>query len=179
MDALTDALWPEWNRRILKGLIKSPPKGSVYAIECESDDEDDDNVDETTMMHANVVSRNKVTARTVCIVCGGLGHASNVDGMACLTTQLNNRVSKDELRQIKYPNGITFPDFDRRNGKSTRYVRSSAREVVDESPPVEAQRLWVCGGPCFVPVPAPSFRFVIYRSFLNCLKRLSIVSTCS
>ena len=141
LDALTDALWPEWNRRIQKGLIKSPPRGSVYAVECESDDEDNDNVDETTMMHANAVSRNKVTARTVCIVCGGLGHASNVDGMACLTTQLNNRVSKDELRQIKYPNGITFPDFDRRNGKSTRYVRSSAREVVDESPPVEAQRL--------------------------------------
>jgi len=60
------------------------------------------------------VSRGKVSAMMVCLVCGGLGHASNVDGMQCLTAQLGIKVPKHDLAKIKYPNGIKFPEWSRR-----------------------------------------------------------------
>ena len=78
---------------------------------------------------ADAVSRSKVNARMVCLVCGGLGHASNVDGMACLTSQLNIKVPKSDLQKIKYPNGITYPSFDRKSkGKSVNQVEQSNSE---------------------------------------------------
>ena len=60
------------------------------------------------------MQRAKVNERTVCVCCGGIGHGSTVDGVDCLTTQLGTKVSKDTLRKIKYPDGIAFPSFNRR-----------------------------------------------------------------
>jgi hypothetical protein len=45
----------------------------------------------------------------ICIYCGGRGHAGNVDGMECLTKQLNITIPRDELAATRYPNGLKFP----------------------------------------------------------------------
>ena len=58
---------------------------------------------------AQAVSRSKVNASMICIYCGGRGHAGNVDGMECLTKQLNITIPRDELAATRYPNGLKFP----------------------------------------------------------------------
>jgi len=46
----------------------------------------------------------------VCLVCGGLGHASRVDGVGeCLTRKLGVEVSRSSLHAITYPSGIRRP----------------------------------------------------------------------
>ena len=134
LDALARALYPEWNRRISSGHIKAVPKGSVYMANDEACDEcsssaygDDSDGESNQGMDAMAVSRGKVNAMMVCIVCGGLGHASNVDGMQCLTAQLGIKVPKHDLAKIKYPNGIKFPEWSRRpNGKDRGGTSSDA-----------------------------------------------------
>ena len=82
----------------------------------DEDDSGDDDSDDglSNDMSAMAVSRSKINASMVCLACGGLGHASNVEGMQCLTTQLGVKVAKHDLAKIKYPNGIKFPEWSRR-----------------------------------------------------------------
>jgi len=116
------------------GLIKRVPKGSVYQLEeCHDVDNDspgaydESDYDEDELGMA--MQRAKINDRTVCMSCGGLGHGSDVDGVKCLTTQLGTKVARSDLLKIKYPNGITFPNFDRRSrgGKS-----SSAHHITED-----------------------------------------------
>jgi hypothetical protein len=136
LDALARALYPEWCRRINSGLIKAVPKGSVYMADdndCSDDDSSADGYgsdDISREMDAMAVSRGKVSAMMVCLVCGGLGHASNVDGMQCLTAQLGIKVPKHDLAKIKYPNGIKFPEWSRRPNPKRRDHGSSSSEAL-------------------------------------------------
>jgi hypothetical protein len=124
LEALARALYPEWSRRIKSGMIKAVPKGMVYMADDGSHDEDDSNDDSdndlSNDMSAMAVSRGKVNAMMVCLACGGLGHAANVEGMQCLTTQLGVKVPKHDLAKIKYPNGIKFPEWSRRSNPKRR-----------------------------------------------------------
>jgi hypothetical protein len=135
LDALARALFPEWSRRIKSGMIKAVPKGMVYMADNGSHDEDDSGDDDSddglsNDMSAMAVSRGRVNATMVCLACGGLGHASNVEGMQCLTTQLGVKVPKHDLAKIKYPNGIKFPEWSRRPNPKRRDHGSSSSEAL-------------------------------------------------
>ena len=81
-------------------------------------------------MSALAVSRGKVNATMVCLACGGLGHAANVEGMQCLTTQLGVKIAKHDLAKIKYPNGIKFPEWSRRPNPKRHDNPSSNSEAL-------------------------------------------------
>lgn len=95
---------------INKGKIKMPPnttKGdhlvSTYSARDVSSDEDD--ADHLCMR----ITKNDITKRSVCTVCGGRGHYANVEGIVCATKQLGIKIPAEELSRTKYPDGITFP----------------------------------------------------------------------
>jgi len=72
-------------------------------------------------------SNTKITSRTVCGICGGLGHYGSINGKECLTKRLGVKVSKDILTQIRYPDGIRYP-FQNAPGSSSQHsnvVKSS------------------------------------------------------
>ena len=145
LDAIAIAFYPEWTRKIHSGAIRRVPKGSVYQVRDDTDDanhsESDDGDHEGTE-GAFAVSRGRVDARWVCLICGGLGHASNVDGMQCLTAQLNIRIPKSQLTKIKYPNDVRVPrwtndrntsgSFDRRDRRNDRRNESARVTERDE-----------------------------------------------
>ena len=145
LDALAHALYPEWTRCLKRGLIKSIPKGSAYQAERDeenhSDDDDDDYGIESES--ANAVSRRRINAQWICLVCGGIGHASNVDGMQCLTAQLGINVPKDTLRGVKYPDGLRNPHNESRArreppsahaNRTDQQSSSSTRDTRDRRP---------------------------------------------
>ena len=57
--------------------------------------------------------RDRISAYTICLICGGAGHAGYVDGLGqCLSARLDNRIPAEDLAQFKYPNGYkTAPRF--------------------------------------------------------------------
>ena len=147
MDAIAIAFYPEWTRKIHSGAIRRVPKGSVYQVCDDIDDAnhpDSDDGDHEGTEGAFAVSRGRVDARWVCLICGGLGHASNVDGMQCLTAQLNIRIPKSQLAKIKYPNDVRVPRWtndrtasgssdrrDRRNDRRNESARVTERDDED------------------------------------------------
>ena len=115
------AFRPEWERMIVNGLIKKAPKGSVQQVndsssegESDNDQSDNESADESANM-----ARSAISKRTVCLVCGGLGHAADIDGkIKCPNLILKTNVERSTLEQIKYPDGITRPSFNKKfNGK--------------------------------------------------------------
>ena len=124
LSALAHKFYPEWARCIKNGMIKAVPKGSVYQAEVDDDSSDDDSApdDDDDEAAYSIHGKRKhghphITATSICSVCGGLGHWATVDGFACLTSKLNISVAKDTLKQIRYPGGLRYPDFDRTKGK--------------------------------------------------------------
>ena len=115
LEALVHALEPEWTRRC-RARNKGSHSGSAFNT---SHDAEGDPNDDSTVSEANVneVSRSKVTPLWICLVCGGRGHASNVDGMTCLTKQLGINIPRDELEATRYPNGLRFPNVGKHSGK--------------------------------------------------------------
>ena len=123
--ALVLAFYPEWNNALNKGMIKPVPRGSVYLLNNEEEHgtqvEDtsynqlDEDFEEMTLytksnkLKSRPYQASKITARTVCGICGGLGHYGSIDGKECLTKRLGVKVSKDTLSQIRYPDGISYP----------------------------------------------------------------------
>ena len=94
--ATATAFYGEWARMCNEGLIKTIPKGFARRVYSDGDSGSDDE-------HANM-ARDRSTPKTVCLVCGGLGHASKVDGVGtCLTAKLGVHVPREHLSQIKYP----------------------------------------------------------------------------
>ena len=76
--------------------------------------------------HAQAVARSSVNDRMICIICGGRGHAGNVEGMDCLTKQLGISIPRDELAATKYPNGLKFPVLsNKKHAKQTEDVSQS------------------------------------------------------
>jgi hypothetical protein len=131
---MAHAFYPEWARRVKAGVIRTVPKGMAYVADANDGNDDDDNDDDdnddmddvTNSMSAMAVSRGKISATWVCMVCGGLGHASNVDGMQCLTAQLGIKIPKQDLVKIKYPNGIKYPSFSRHPSRKSSSQGSSS-----------------------------------------------------
>ena len=88
------------------------------------------------------IKKDSITSKTVCMTCGGRGHVSRVDGMTCMTLTLGVDVPKDVVKQVTYPDGVTFPVFKPRPGRggpsarprsgydSSGGGRSRVREVV-------------------------------------------------
>lgn len=96
-------------------------------------DYDDGEVSDQPQPQANLV-KSKVTALMVCLTCGGLGHASNVEGVGeCLTRRLNSQVSKSHLLAIKYPEGIKRPVL------STPFKHKTVRRVRTTDTDTEAE----------------------------------------
>ena len=103
------AFYPEWARMIRTGAIRSVPRGMANRIDEIAQDEDDP---EEQMYMA----RERITANTICGICGGAGHAGKVDGIgACLTARLNNRIPNNDLARFQYPPGYKQPNFLRRD----------------------------------------------------------------
>ena len=96
--ATAHAFYSEWSRMVDKGLIKAVPKGNVYRTTTDHYDGDrcygahPDSESDSDLDSANM-ARARVDSRTVCGVCGGIGHAGNVDGVGqCLTSRLSHKV---------------------------------------------------------------------------------------
>ena len=136
--AMAQHFYPEWSRRCAKGLIRQVPRGSVYQAEVNSDASDErchETIDDDDDEDAYSVARSKITAAWVCVVCGGRGHASNVDGTDCLTKQLGITIPRSELASTRYPSGVRSPftsdrrTYDRRSpsksGESSHMARSA------------------------------------------------------
>ena len=122
--AMAHGFYSEWTRMVSKGMIKAVPRGSAYQSHYESESHsDDDGADEHSRM-----ARDRVTNRIICGVCGGIGHAGNVDGVGtCLTARLGNRVPSQDLAKITYPAGYTPPKFFTRPGPNSRPPRPHDR----------------------------------------------------
>lgn len=119
--AIAQAFYSEWARMIRTGAIKSVPRGMANRIEEETSDGE-------TTESANMV-RDRITPHTVCAVCGGAGHAGNVEGLGmCLTARLNHRVPNSDLAQFRYPQGYTPPRF---NSNQPRSNPNPNRRVQD------------------------------------------------
>ena len=121
--AMAHGFYPEWARMIKQGMIKAVPRGMAYqAHEVDSDGaNEDENCDAHAYDAHAFLARERVTNQTVCIVCGGIGHAANVDGMYCLTTVLGHRVPPADLNRMTYPDGYTPP---RRSNPNPRFSNS-------------------------------------------------------
>ena len=84
-----------------------PPRSHARTAEREYEHSEPSDEDE----HANM-ARARITKRTVCGICGGIGHAGSVDGMgSCLTARLGHRIDKSDLSKMTYPDGYNPPNF--------------------------------------------------------------------
>ena len=79
------------------------------------------------------VKKDSITAKTVCMTCGGRGHVSRVDGMTCMTLTLGVEVPKDVVKQVTYPDGVTFPVFKPRPGPGRGGPSARPRSGYDSS----------------------------------------------
>ena len=113
--ATAHAFYIEWSRMVTKGLIKAVPKGYVYSTITDHYDSDrcnDANLDSDSDLDSANVARALVNSRTVCGVCGGIGHAGDVDGVGhCLTSRLSHKVLSSVLTGMSYPGGYSPPHF--------------------------------------------------------------------
>ena len=126
------AYYPEWARMLKARSIQTPPKGSVYQADSASseqggDDDDDSDDDENSEdggyqsydeAHARMSSR-AITWRSVCIICGGLGHAGVTDGVTCPSKSHGQAPNESVLKAITYPKGITRPNLQKKSAGST------------------------------------------------------------
>ena len=140
INATALAFYSEWARMIRIGQIRSVPRGMANRIE------DDDSGGESPEEHARM-ARERITSHTICGVCGGAGHAGNVDGLgACLTARLNHRVPNADLTRFQYPPGYSTPRFVHRSSSNrdsnrprphprSNQPRSHERARVIEPPP--------------------------------------------
>lgn len=133
--ATAHGFYSEWARMIDKGMIKTVPKGMAYQADRSSpsyphrrsspfhprrtpprdhgyrstysnDSSSDDDGERANM------ARERINSRTVCGICGGIGHAGKVDGMGtCLTARLGNRIPHGDLARMTYPDGYKPPHF--------------------------------------------------------------------
>ena len=110
--AMARGFYPEWARMTKLGMIKSVPRGMAYQThetERETHDTSPSNEDESRDAHA-FLARERVTSQTVCLACGGIGHAAKIDGIGeCLTARLGHRVPNSDLNRMTYPDGYTPP----------------------------------------------------------------------
>ena len=140
--AMASAFCDEWSRMLAAGQIKSPPKGSVYqAEEGESENEDqldnddacpiadDETEDESSANFSANLTRAQVKSLMICLWCGGIGHATTVDGKKCLSFELNNKPSEELLSAIKYPNGMTRPKINRKPFKPNNKKKSDSANI--------------------------------------------------
>ena len=79
------------------------------------------------------VKKDSITAKTVCMTCGGRGHVSRVDGMTCMTLTLGVEVPKDVVKQVTSPDGVTFPVFKPRPGPGRGGPSARPRSGYDSS----------------------------------------------
>ena len=126
--ATAHGFYSEWARMIAKGMIKSVPKGMAYSANhpspsrprhsrrtpprshgyrtTYSDAPSSDDEERADM------ARDRINSRTVCGICGGIGHAGTVDGVGtCLTARLGNRIPHGDLARMTYPDGYNPPRF--------------------------------------------------------------------
>ena len=117
--ATAHGFYPEWARMTKQGMIKSVPRGMANQAQDTSSGEDEN--PESASLASALLARARVSLQTVCLVCGGIGHAANVDGFGkCLTARLGHRVPPSDLSRIQYPDGYTPPRFGDRNSNRPR-----------------------------------------------------------
>ena len=128
--SMARAFYPEWARMIKTGLIRAVPRGMAnnlddrprrsydrYSRPRTYQTHDDSDSDEQVNM-----AKSSVNDKTVCGICGGIGHAGKVDGIGqCLTARLNHRIPHADLGAIKYPEGYKPPTF-MHKPRSVRFV---------------------------------------------------------
>ena len=133
--ATARGFYSEWARMVQTGMIKTVPKGMAYQADRSSPSHphrrsspfrprrtpprdhgyrstySDASSSDDDGEHANM-ARERITSRTVCGICGGIGHAGSVDGVGtCLTARLGNRIPHGDLARMTYPDGYNPPRF--------------------------------------------------------------------
>ena len=97
--------YSEWARMIRTGSIRSVPRGMANRVDEDDDEPPDEHAcnDPASCEHVRM-ARERVTMHTICLICGGAGHAGYVDGLGqCLSARLNHRIPPDDLAQFRYP----------------------------------------------------------------------------
>ena len=134
--ACARAFEAEWERMIVHGLIKSAPRGSVHQVVSSSEGENENESDNESADESASMAKSAVNERTVCLECGGLGHAADVDGkIKCPNLILKTKIDRSTLEQIKYPNGITRPkfNFNNKKGKAGDFKKRQQAQASNES----------------------------------------------
>ena len=98
--------------------------------ECDADGIDADYAAQLEQdARALAVLKTKISERTVCLICGGLGHIGRLGEIMCATRTLGTKVTPELVKQIKYPDGIRPPDL----SSSRLAEKRSARAVGNRS----------------------------------------------
>ena len=123
--ATAHGFYPEWERMIRLGQIRSVPQGMASRID---DEQDEDELDERACkIEAARMARERITQHTICLICGGAGHAGYVDGIGqCLSARLDHKVPPEDLEQFRYPPGY-------RSSPRFRFSRSNRRPPTSNS----------------------------------------------
>ena len=143
--AMASGFYSEWARMCNNGQIKSIPKGFAHAQRLTSSDmayiaqsSDESDNDEHACM-----ARDRISRRTICGICGGIGHAGKVDGTGtCLTAKLGHRIPSQDLSRIQYPDGYNPPRFLHSNqGSSSRQSPHSSTKYLNRPHPSKARMI--------------------------------------
>ena len=125
--AMAHGFYGEWARMVRSGEIKPIPKGFAGGMRANDNDPSSDE------QHTAHLARERTSDRTVCWTCGGIGHASEIDGVgACLTKKLGHRIPKETLSNIKYPQGYSNPSSTRKynpKGRGSFYRGSTSNSA--------------------------------------------------
>ena len=132
IEALARQMYTEWSRMCTTGLIRSVPRGFANHNARRANEGDEVSSSEDEALYASVrMARDAVTSKTVCGICGGMGHAGKIDGVgSCLTSLVGHKIPFDDLRAIRYPESYKPPSFlFRPIDKKNRYNKSKFSKV--------------------------------------------------
>ena len=135
IDLIARNFYTEWARMVNQGLIKRIPHG-MHGHRVASDDPEDE--DESIELESANMTREAVNEKTVCGICGGLGHAGKVDGSGvCLTYKLGHRIPHEHLSRMQYPDGYNPPRFmhARDNASQSPRMTRNQRYQRQQTPP--------------------------------------------
>ena len=117
--AMALAFYPTWSNMIKLGQIRTIPKGMARSaksecVDCSDSDDDDDFAHQVRRMNADQLMR------IICVCCGGIGHFARSGTNKCLTLLNGVNVPKEDLQNIRYPNGLEPPNLPSSSRKTSR-----------------------------------------------------------
>lgn len=127
IQAMAFGFYPEWSRMISRGKIKAVPRGMAHLVskDTEHDGFEESSIeggqaDDVSTELAQPITRSQISAKMVCLYCGGLGHPSRLEGIGeCFSKTLKIEVPKADLLKMVYPHGVKRPEYKQSQSKNS------------------------------------------------------------